>query len=99
MRTAIVRAKRDRGTKPDEDRPPDSVSGPISGGSMKPIDPMEILGRGGPAVRPGGAISGATQTIPRSPKARAAKDRGVGLSDGSRIVFASFADIAVFADE
>lgn len=68
----------------------DGVGGTITGGPMKPLDLMEILKRGTDEHGLAGAVSGAAQMIVSK---RFDPDRGVALSDGTRIIFASMDDI------
>ena len=99
MRTMKRRATRDQLTKRNMDQLPDGIDGTITGGPMEPIDVMEILGRGTRGVSRGGAVSGAAQVMVSSPGASVGQDRGIALSDGSRITFTSVADVGVVKDD
>jgi hypothetical protein len=69
------------------------------GGERREIDLARIILRGENEAGRGGAVSGAAQAIRSSLAARIAKNRGVSLSDGSRISFASIADVGVLEDD
>ena len=74
---------------------PDGVGGTITGGPMQPINLIEILRLGGRGASGGGAVSGAAQgalsgiASGAGAGAGSGRDRGIALSDGSRIIFAS----------
>lgn len=59
---------------------------------MKPLDLMEILSRGGCGASAGGAVSGAAQAMTVVVRKGGDADRGIALSDGSRIFFVSVDD-------
>jgi len=98
MRTMARRATRDQLTKRNGDQLPDGVGGTITGGAMEPIDLMEILNRSVRCVTRGGAVSGSAQAMANGPGARQSRDRGIELSDGSRISFASIGDTSALVD-
>jgi hypothetical protein len=95
MQTAVKHVKRDRAEQ--RSGLPDGVGGTISGGPMKPIDLMEILSRASRGasrgVSLGGAVSGAAQVMASGPGAGTERARGIALSDGSEIIFASVNDV------
>jgi hypothetical protein len=103
MRTVNRRATRDRLTTPNGEHLPDGIGGTITGGPMEPIDLMEILTRSALCVSRGGAVSGAAQVVASGAGERVdmgkRPDRGIALSDGSRITFASLADSGVLREE
>ena len=103
MRTVKRRAIRDRLTTPNGEHLPDGIDGTITGGPMEPIDLMEILNRSALSVSRGGAVSGAAQVVASGAGERVdmggRPDRGIALSDGSRITFATVADSGVFREE
>jgi hypothetical protein len=78
---------------------PDGVGGTVTGGPMRPMDLMEILSRGGAGTSRGGAVSGAAQVVTSALSARAGRDEGIALSDGSRITFARVGDAGVMREE
>jgi hypothetical protein len=92
-----ARARR-REVRPDEALP-DGVGGTITGGPMQPINLIEILRLGGRGASGSGAVSGAAQgalsgalsgiASGAGAGAGGGRDRGIALSDGSRIIFAS----------
>jgi hypothetical protein len=94
-----ARARR-RGVHPNEALP-DGVGGTITGGPMQPINLIEILRLGERGESCGGAVSGAAQgavsgSASGAPaNARGARDPGIALSDGSRIIFASVEQASV----
>jgi hypothetical protein len=100
MRTTFKAPPGGRSATRKTNRLPDGTGGTIAGGPMRPIDLMDFLRLGSHGVSMGGvsmggAVSGAAANIQSaSPR----NDRGIALSDGSRIVFASVADDRVFAD-
>ena len=96
MRTMTRRATRDQLTKRNNDPLTDGSGGTITGGPMEPINLLEILERGARCVSRGGAVSGAAQVVVSDLGGR---DRGIALSDGSRISFASVADAGVLKDD
>lgn len=99
MRTVNRRATRDQLTKRNNDLLPDGVGGTITGGPMLPIDRTEILARTARGVSRGGAVSGAAQVVVSSLNGSGGQDRGIALSDGSRISFCSVADAGVLKDD
>jgi hypothetical protein len=70
---------------------------------MAPVDLMEVLNRNALCDSRGGAVSGAAQVVASGAGERVDRnerqDRGIALSDGSRIMFASVADAGVFREE
>src|SRR5580658_665636 len=74
---------------------PDGIAGTITGAPLTPINLMEILGRGSRDASRGGAVSGAAHVVVSSVLAINDQERGIALSDGSRISFASLADAGV----
>lgn len=104
MRTMTRRARRDRpGTRDNDALPegnnlPDGIGGTITGGPMEPIDLLAIL-EGGRAVSRSGAVSGAAQVVVSNLREEGGRDRGIALSDGSRISFASIADAGLLSDD
>ncbi len=82
---------------------PDGVGGTITGGPMPPVDLAGILGRSRvprlvPPIAFGGAVSGAARSMDGFTPAIARGDRGIALSDGSRIIFSSVGDMAERTD-
>jgi hypothetical protein len=71
---------------------PDRSGRTIAGATMKLIGPLEILERGEHGISRGGALSGADQVVADSIGRPGQADRGIALSDGSRICFTSIAD-------
>ncbi len=98
MRTMNRRAIRDGLAKRKSDELPDGIGGTITGGPLEPIDLMRVLARAYGASQ-GGAVSGAAQAVVSSTIIDRGHDRGVALSDGSRISFASIADAGVLRDD
>jgi hypothetical protein len=93
------RATRDRVTKPNNEPLPDGIGGTITGGPMKPIGLLEFLERGAHGVSRGGAVSGAAQVVAGSIGRASQPERGIALSDGSRICFTSIADAGLLRDD
>src|ERR1017187_2106973 len=93
------RVTRDRLTKQTNADLPDGVGGTITGGPMEPINVMEVLARGARGVAGVGAVSGAAQVVVSSVGSSRGRDRGIALSDGSRISFASIADAGGLNDD
>lgn len=82
---------------------PDGIGGTITGGSMPPLDVPGILGRArlprlAPPIAFGGAVSGAARSMDGFAPAIHRGNRGIALSDGSRIIFSSVGDMAERAD-
>jgi hypothetical protein len=99
MRTTARRATRDRLTQRNDDNLSDDIGGTITGGPLESIDLINILERSSRGVTRGGAVSGAAKTVSvSSPGATGGQDRGIALSDGSRIYFISIADVDVLKD-
>jgi hypothetical protein len=92
------RATRDQVTKPNHKHLPDGTGGAITGGPMQPIGLLEILERAAHGASRGGAVSGAAQGVEEGGHTSQA-ERGIALSDGSRISFASIADAGLFRDD
>jgi hypothetical protein len=109
MRTVTQRATRDQLKQRNNEHLPDGVGGTITGGPVEPIDLMEVLSRGGRGVSRVGAVSGAAQVVSSSfvtgglvgggLAGSRPGDRGIALSDGSRISFFSVADAGVLLDD
>ena len=99
MRTMMKRATRDRLTQRHNDNLSDGIGGTITGGPMQPIHLIEFLERGAGCVTRGGAVSGAAQVVVGGLSDTGWRDRGIALSDGSRINFSSIADIDVLEDD
>ena len=101
--TGSLGGTRSRNNKAPGNALPDGSGGTIAGGSMKPLDLMELLTRGD-GGRAGGASSGAKPGAISGAigvaalRAPVAGEGSVALSDGSRIVFASFAGGDILAD-
>jgi hypothetical protein len=93
------RATRDQLIKPNNEHLPDGVGGTITGGRMEPISLTEILERGARGASRGGAVSGAAQVLADSYGRISRAERGIALSDGSRICFASIADAGLLRDD
>jgi hypothetical protein len=93
------RATRDQWTNPNNDLLPDGIGGTITGGPMEPIGLMQILERGTHGASHGGAVSGAAQVVAGGPGHATRAERGIALSDGSRICFASIADMGLFRND
>jgi hypothetical protein len=93
------RALRDQLTKPNNEHLPDGIGGTITGGPMDPPGLMEMLERGAHGASRGGAVSGAAQVVAGGPGHPSHAERGISLSDGSRICFASIADVGLFRDD
>jgi len=93
------RAMRDQMTKPNNEHLPDGIGGTITGGPMEPIGLMEILERGTRGASRGGAVSGAAQIVGGGPGYASPAERGISLSDGSRICFASIAEVGLHRDD
>jgi hypothetical protein len=93
------RAMRDQMTKPNNEHLPDGIGGTITGGPMEPIGLMEILERGTRGASRGGAVSGAAQIVGGGPGYASPAERGISLSDGSRIYFASIAGEVLDRDD
>jgi hypothetical protein len=93
------RAARDQLTIQNNEHLPDGIGGTITGGLMEPIGPMEILERGARGASRGGAVSGAAQIVAGSPGHSSQAERGIWLSDGSRICFASVAELGLYRDD
>ena len=89
------RARRDQSTTPNNEDLRDGIGGTITGGQMETIGRLEILERGARGASRGGAVSGAAQIVADSP----GRARGIALSDGSRICFASIADPGLLRDD
>ena len=87
------RAMRDRVTKSSNEPLPDAIGGTITGGPTKPIALLEILERGPHGSSRGGAVAGAAQVVADD------TERGIALSDGSRICFTSIADAGLLRDD
>jgi hypothetical protein len=98
MRTVTRRATRDQLTKQHDDDLPDGIGGTITGGPTEPLDLIEILSRSARGASRVGAVSGAAQVV-SSLGTNSGQNRGIALSDGSRITFASVADTGVLKDE
>jgi hypothetical protein len=92
------RATRDQITKPNNDHP-DRTGGAITGGPMQPLALLEILERAAHGASRGGAVSGAAQGVAEGMVGTRLAERGIALSDGSRICFASIADAGLFRDD
>ncbi len=79
---------------------PDGIDGTITGGPMAPIGLSEILERGARGASRGGAVAGAAaQTAADRPGWTEPAERGIALSDGSRICFASINDPGLLRDD
>ena len=89
------RARRDQSTTPDNDDLRDGIGGTVAGGPMQPNGLLDILEHGARDASRGGAVSGAAQIVADSP----GRARGIALSDGSRICFASIADAGLLRDD
>jgi hypothetical protein len=76
----------------------DGVGGTITGGPMPKLNLIELLNRGGPASR-GGAVSGAAQVVDSRTWSGSGVEKGIALSDGSRISFASIEDRGIIKDD
>jgi hypothetical protein len=98
MRTMNRRAVRDGLAMRNSEDLPDGIGGTITGGPREPIDLMQVLARANGASL-GGAVSGAAQVVVSSMLVDRGRERGVALSDGSRISFASIADAGVLNDD
>jgi hypothetical protein len=66
---------------------------------MEPIDLLAILERAAHGASRGGAVAGAAQGVAEGIGRTSLAERGIALSDGSRICFASIADAGLFRDE
>jgi hypothetical protein len=100
MRTTARRATRDRLTQRNNDNLSDDIGGTITGGPLESIDLIKVLERSSRGVTRGGAVSGAAKMVAvSSPGATSGQDRGIALSDGSRIYFISIADVEVLKDD
>jgi hypothetical protein len=99
MHRVTRRAAHGQPTKRSPATLPEIVGGTITGGPMEPLDLMEILARGTRGASGSGAVPGAAHlmAIVLSPVNGA--DRGVALSDGSRIVFSSVDDLHAWRGE
>lgn len=93
------RATRDQVTKPNDEHLPDGIGGTITGGPMAPVGLLEILERAACGASRGGAVSGAAQVVADSLGRISQGERGIALSDGSRICFASIVDGGLFRDD
>ncbi|HEX3993174.1 MAG TPA: hypothetical protein VHX39_18530 [Acetobacteraceae bacterium] len=93
------RALRDQLTKPNNEHLPDGIGGTITGGPMEPLGLVEILERGARGASRGGAVSGAAQIVAGGPRQSNKAERGISLSDGSRICFASIAEVSLYRDD
>ena len=100
MRTVTRRATRDQLAKRDNVDLVGGGGGTITGGPREPIDLTGILERGSRGVSRGGAVSGAaSQVVVSNFGATGRQDRGIALSDGSRISFSSVADAGILQDD
>jgi hypothetical protein len=93
------RATRDQLTNPDKKRLPDAVGGTITGGPTQPIGVLEILALGAREAGGVGAVSGAAQVMADLPGDTGHWERGIVLSDGSRICFASIVDAGLLRND
>jgi hypothetical protein len=93
------RATRDQVTNPNNEQLADGTGGTITGGPMEPIGLLEILERAAHGASRGGAVSGAAQGVADAFDRTNLAERGIALSDGSRICFASIADVGLFRDD
>jgi hypothetical protein len=93
------RMTRDQLTKPNNEHFPDGIGGTITGGPMEPVGLPQILVRGACGASRGGAVSGAAQGVADSVGRTSLAERGIALSDGSRICFASIADAGLLRDD
>jgi hypothetical protein len=92
-------ATRDQLTKPNNEHLPDGIGGTITGGAMEPIGLTDILERGARGASRGGAVSGAAQVVADGLGRSSLAGRGIALSDGSRICFASIADVGLLHED
>jgi hypothetical protein len=92
-------ATRDKVTTPSNEHLPDGIDGTITGGAMESIGLLEILERGVRGASRGGAVSGAAQIAADRTGRIGRAERGIALSDGSRICFASIANADLFRDD
>lgn len=93
------RATRDQLTKSNDEHLSDGIGGTITGGPQEPTGLLEILERGARGASRGGAVSGAAQVVADIAGRCSQAQRGIALSDGSRICFASIADAGLLRDE
>jgi hypothetical protein len=89
---------RDPVTKPHNHHLPDGIGGTITGGAMELLDLPEMLERGAHEAGRGGAVAGAAQVAADGTVNSSQPERGIALSDGSRICFASIVDTGLFRD-
>jgi hypothetical protein len=90
------RATRDHLTKSNDGRLRDRVGSTITGGPTEPTGLLEILEQGARGTSRSGAVSGAAQVVADD---TSQLQRGIALSDGSRICFASIAEAGLFRDD
>jgi hypothetical protein len=96
---ATRRAVRDQVTKPNTEPLPDAFGDTITRRPVEPIGLLEILERAAHGASRGGAVSGAAQSVTEGIGSRSLAERGIALSDGSRICFASIADTRLFHED
>jgi hypothetical protein len=92
------RALRGPGTKRPSVHLPDGVGGTITGGPVPIIDLSDILKRGAPEPAHDAAVPGAARMPEPGDRSARCGPRDVALSDGSRILFASMADLRAVED-
>ena len=91
----IRRARRDQSTTPNNEDLRDGIGGTVAGGPTETTGLRDILEPDAPEASRGGAVSGAAQIVADRP----GRSRGIALSDGSRICFASIADVGLLRDD
>jgi hypothetical protein len=93
------RATRDQLTKQGNEDLPEGISGTITGGPMEPFNLLEIMERGARGASRGAAVSGAAQVVADNVGCSYLAARGIALSDGSMICFASIAEAGLRHDD
>jgi hypothetical protein len=93
------RATRDQAAKPNDEQLPVGDGGTITRGPIEPIALLEILERAAHGASGGGAVAGAAHGVAEGSGRSSLAERGIALSDGSRICFASIVDARLVQDE
>jgi hypothetical protein len=88
-------ARHDQSTTPGNEDLRDGIGGTVASGPPATTGVLGNLEPGAREASRGGAVSGAAQIVADSPDRR----HGIALSDGSRISFASIADVGLLRDD
>jgi hypothetical protein len=88
-------ARHDQSTTPSNEDLRDGIDGTVASGLPATAGLLDNLEPGAREASRGRAVSGAARIVADSPD----RGRGIALSDGSRICFASVADVGLLRDD